>query len=108
MYIIENGKPYLIENNMAYNIIFGAEGKTSVNKDDSIEYTNQQTYTYDEIVRKFNINFLTELREQKEQAKKFFAEEIKEYESKIKELEKLVKELKKENETLKKSDSKKK
>ena len=57
MYIIENGVAYLIDNKNAYEIGFDISKKMIINKEKSIKYVGQPIYTYDEILKKLNINY---------------------------------------------------
>lgn len=58
MFIIEDNVPYLIEGENAYKVSFGENGQTKVDKENFVNVKDQHRYTYDETIRKFNVNYL--------------------------------------------------
>lgn len=58
MFIIENYIPYLVDGNKAYKVSFGDNGQLNVSKEDVIETRNRKTFTYDEIIKKYNVKYL--------------------------------------------------
>lgn len=89
MYIIEEGTPYIVKGDKAYGISFGDNGKTVINEKEEIEYSNQKKFSYDEIVRKFNVEHMIQQRKAQLERQ---AEESEELKSLRAELEKVKKE----------------
>ena len=102
MYIIEQGKAYKIDGEVAYKVKFDSKGIMNVDKEDEIKVEDKRKYTYEEMYRKLNVQFVLEQYaiQQKED------EKYKTLNSRIKELEKEVEELTKENKELKAKKSK--
>lgn len=65
-YIIENGKAYLVVGKEAYRVSFDKNGKMIANEKEIINVKGKNKYTYDELIRKFNVNLIIK----KENAKK--------------------------------------
>ena len=89
MYIIEEGKPYIVKGDKAYGISFGDNGKIVVNEEQEIELSSQKKLSYDEIVRKFNVGYMLQ---QRQKALEKQAEESEELKALREELEKVKKE----------------
>ncbi len=108
MYLIENGKGYLIKEDKAYKVTFGLEGKMKVDENDFIEVVNQPKYNYDELTRKLNVEYMLEQAKLKANKSQNESEELKalrdENESlnlQVEELKNKIAELELENEELK-------
>ena len=89
MYIIEEGKPYIVKGDKAYGISFGDNGKIVVNEEQEIELSSQKKLSYEEIVRKFNVEYMVQ---QRKKAAERQAEESEELKALREELEKVKKE----------------
>lgn len=90
MYIIEDGKAYQINGEVAYQVKFDGEGKMTVDKEKEIDAKDKQKYSYDEMYRKLNIEYAIEMyNNQKREDKR-----IQTLNSKIEELTKENQELK--------------
>lgn len=89
MYIIEEGKPYIVKGDKAYGISFGDNGKIVVNEEQEIELSNQKKLSYEEIVRKFNVEYMVQQRKKTAERQ---AEESEELKALREELEKVKKE----------------
>lgn len=100
-YIIVDGKAYAIKGQNAYLLAFDLDGKVHLKEEDreTIPYTNQEKYTFEEIYKKLNIR--KRIAETKNKL-----EEDKLFQSKIDDATKTImaenETLKKENESLKK------
>jgi len=57
MYIIENGKAYLVDGEVAHLVNFDTTGKMIINKEETIEIANKAIYSYNEMYAKLNIEF---------------------------------------------------
>ena len=77
MYIIEEGKPYIVKGDKAYGISFGDNGKIVVNEEQEIELSNQKTFSYDEIIRKFNVEYMVQQRKKAVERQAEESEELK-------------------------------
>lgn len=94
MYIIEEGKAYLIDGEVGYLANFDKEGKMLIDKEKTIDVLGKVIYTYDEMYAKLNIAYrINELK--KENALNGMENEV------IDELNKKIADLTKENEELK-------
>lgn len=94
MYIIEEGKAYLIDGEVGYLANFDKEGKMLIDKKETIDTKGKEVYTYDEMYAKLNIAYrINELK--KENALNGMENEV------IDELNKKIADLTKENEELK-------
>lgn len=94
MYIIEEGKAYLIDGEVGYLANFDKDGKMLIDKKETIDTKGKEVYTYDEMYAKLNIAYrISELK--KENALNGIENEV------IDELNKKVADLTKENEELK-------
>lgn len=94
MYLIEEGKAYLIDGEVGYLANFDKEGKMLIDKKETIDTKGKEVYTYDEMYAKLNIAYrISELK--KENALNGIENEV------IDELNKKVADLTKENEELK-------
>ncbi len=102
MYIIEQGKAYQIDGDVAYQIKFGCDGSMSIDKENEIEVENKPKYTYEEMYRKLNVEYMIE----QFSAKKEEEAKYKNLLSQIEELKAKVEELTKENKELKAKKSK--
>ena len=60
MYIIEQGKAYQIEGDVAYQIKFDCNGSMSIDKENEIEVENKTKYSYEEMYRKLNVEYMIE------------------------------------------------
>lgn len=102
MYIIEDGKAYQIDGDVAYKVKFDANGLMTIDKESKIEVASKEKFTYDEMYRKLNVKYVLEQysMQQKEE------EKYKTLNSRIKELEKEIERLTKENKELKAKKSK--
>ena len=104
MYIIENGKAYLLDGEVGYLINFDTDGKMYVDKEETIDVLGKVAYTYDEMYAKLNIAYMISEMKRKNALKDFAKSEFAEYEAKIAELEKENSELKALIAELEKSD----
>lgn len=77
MYIIEEGRPYIIKGKEAYGISFGDNGKMVINEKEKIEVSNQKTFSYDEIIRKFNVEYMVQQRKKELEKMADESEELK-------------------------------
>ena len=94
MYIIEEGKAYLIDGEVGYLANFDKDGKMLIDKEKTIDTKGKEVYTYDEMYAKLNIAYrINELK--KENALNGMENEV------IDELNKKIADLTKENEELK-------
>lgn len=94
MYIIEEGKAYLVDGEVGYLTNFDTTGKMVVEKEKTIEIEGKEVYTFDEMYAKLNIAYKIE-EAKKQNALKGIENEV------IDELNKKVADLTKENEELK-------
>lgn len=89
MYIIFDGRPYAVQNGEVHEVKFGDNGTISIGDViTNIELEGKTLYSYDEIVRKFNLKYLWQLKNDPTHKK------IMELQSKIDELEEENKKLK--------------
>ena len=94
MYLIEEGKAYLIDGEVGYLANFDKDGKMLIDKKETIDTKGKEVYTYDEMYAKLNIAYrINELK--KENALNGMENEV------IDELNKKIADLTKENEELK-------
>ena len=94
MYLIEEGKAYLIDGEVGYLANFDKDGKMLIDKKETIDTKGKEVYTYDEMYAKLNIAYrINELK--KENALNGIENEV------IDELNKKVADLTRENEELK-------
>ena len=94
MYIIEEGKAYLINGEVGYLANFDKEGKMLIDKKETIDTKGKEVYTYDEMYAKLNIAYrINELK--KENALNGMENEV------IDKKKKKIADLTKENEELK-------
>lgn len=94
MYLIEDGKAYLIDGEVGYLANFDKDGKMLIDKKETIDTKGKEVYTYDEMYAKLNIAYrISELK--KENALNGIENEV------IDELNKKVADLTRENEELK-------
>lgn len=94
MYIIKEGKAYLVDGEVAYLVNFDTTGKMLIDKDTTESILNEVVYTYDEMYAKLNIAYQIAEKKQ-EDALNGIENEV------IDELNKKVADLTKENEKLK-------
>lgn len=95
MYIIENGKVYLINGEVGYLVNFNANGKMNIDKENTIDVLGKVTYTYDEIYRKLNIAQKIQQAKNKKLVEDGASEIVKELKTKIDALTRENEELKK-------------
>lgn len=88
MYIIENGSAYLIDGNKAYKIKFDLNKNMTFDKENAIDVEGHQKYTYDEVLKKLNIEYNIEIKKQELTDKANESIAIKELNAKIAELTK--------------------
>ncbi len=103
MYIIEQGKAYQINGNVAYQVLFDCNGSMKIDKEKEIEIEGKERYSFDEVYKKLNIDYLIE----QYSTKKEEEEKYKKYTSQIEELKKEIEKLTKENKELKAKKGKK-
>ena len=60
MYIIEEGKAYLVDGEVGYLTNFDTTGKMLIDKDTTIDVLGKVVYTYDEMYAKLNIKYKIE------------------------------------------------
>ena len=101
MYIIENGKAYLVDGEVAYLVNFDTTGKIIINKEETIETANKIIYSYNEMYAKLNIAYMIEEKKKENATDSIENEEIEKLNSKIIELTKENDELKAKLEELK-------
>ena len=94
MYIIEDGKAYLVDGEVGYQINFDTTGKMLVEKDKTIEVAGKNTFTYNEIYAKLNIAYMIDEAKKKSALKGLVNDEVDN-------LNKEIKALRNENEQLK-------
>ena len=94
MYIIEDGKAYLVDGEVGYQINFDTTGKMLIEKEKTIEVVGKITYSYDEIYAKLNIAYMIEEAKKKNALKGIVSNEVEG-------LNKQIEVLKNENEQLK-------
>ena len=93
MYIIENGKAYLIDGEVGYLVNFGIDGKMVIDKENTIEIYGKVKYTYNEIYKKLNIAYKIEEAKKQQALNESVDGKVKEYKLKIEELTKQNKDL---------------
>lgn len=61
-FIIKDGEAYLIQGDSAVKVEFDLEKKMNLSKDkkDKIDVEDETKYTYDEVLRKLNVNYKIE------------------------------------------------
>ena len=89
MYIIEKGKAYLINGEKAQLVIF-ENGKSTVDKEKTIDVKNQKRYNIEEVYKKLNVAYSLKLADQKQKVKKLNSKEFEVYEIQIEELKELL------------------
>jgi len=94
MYIIENGKAYLVDGEVGYFTNFDKTGKMIVDKKETIDTEGKAIFTYDEMYAKLNIAYKVEEAKRKDLINDIVGSECDELNSKIKELETENEELK--------------
>lgn len=94
MYLIEEGKAYLVDGEVAYLINFDISGKMLIDKKETIDVSGKPIYTYDEMYARLNVAYMIE-EKRKQNALDNIDNEI------VDELTKKIDELTKENEELK-------
>ena len=97
MYIIEQGKAYQVNGDVAYQVKFDSNGSLSVDKESEIEVAGKPKYTYDEMYRKLNVAYMIEqysIKKQDEAKYNNLTSQIEELKAKVEELTKENKELK--------------
>lgn len=62
MFIIDDYTPYLVRDTKAYKVSFGENGQIKVSDTENIDVKDKPLYTYDEIRRKFNVDYLIEMK----------------------------------------------
>lgn len=62
MFIIDNYTPYLVRNAKAYKVSFGENGQIKVSDTEDIDVKGKNLYTYDEIRKKFNVDYIIEMK----------------------------------------------
>lgn len=106
MYIIENGKAYLVDGEVGYLANFDKTGKMIINKKETIEADGKFKYTYDELYAKLNIAYLMEEAKRKDALKNIESDEIKKLNAEIEALKKENEDLKSLIEELENADNK--
>ncbi len=106
MYIIENGKAYLVDGEVGYLANFDKTGKMIINKEETIEADGKFKYTYDELYAKLNIAYLMEEAKRKDALKNIESDEIKKLNAEIEALKKENEDLKSLIEELENADKK--
>ena len=94
MYIIEDGKAYLVDGEVAYLATFDTTGKLIVDKEKTIETEGKPVYTYTEMYAKLNVAYMIEEANNKNALKGVENKEIDK-------LNNVISELMKENDALK-------
>lgn len=93
MYIIENGSAYLIDGNKAYKVKFDLNKSMTFDKENAIDVEGHQKYTYDEVLKKLNIDYNIILKRQELVNKVNESSTVKELNAKIEELTNKIAEL---------------
>lgn len=93
MYIIEDGKAYLVEGEVGYLANFDTTGKMLIDKEKTIEAEGKPLYTYSEMYAKLNIAYKIQKAINEKSMKNFENEFIEQLQAKIAELEGKNKEL---------------
>lgn len=88
MYIIEEGKAYLVDGEVAHLVNFDTTGKMLVDKDKKIDATDKNVYSFEEMYAKLNIAYMINQLNKKNASDSDNNEEIKKLNSKIVELTK--------------------
>lgn len=83
MYVIEDGKAYLVNGEVGCLINFDTNGKSFIEKDKTIDIAGKERYTYDEMYRKLNIAYMIEEAKRKNALKGIANDEINELNAKI-------------------------
>jgi len=94
MYIIEEGKAYLVDGEIAKLATFDKTGKLIVDKEKTIEVEGKVLYTFDEMYAKLNVAYMIEEANNKNASKNIENKEIEK-------LNNVISELIKENDALK-------
>lgn len=85
MYIIEEGRPYIVKGKKAYGVSFGDNGKMVINEEE-IEVSGQKTFSYDEIIRKFNVEYMVQQRKKELEKMADESEELKAIRAELEEI----------------------
>ena len=94
MYIIEDGKAYLVDGEVGYFANFDKTGKMIVDKEKTIDTKDKAVFTYDEMYAKLNISYMIEEAKRKDLINDIVGAELDEKNSEIEALKKENEELK--------------